>query len=143
MRILIGVDDTDNETSIGTGRFARDLSEALVKAGLGTAHGVTRHQLLVDSRIPYTSHNSAAAILFETSDVDAAARCCRGFYADNFHSGSDPGLCIAEDACSCLTEFGRAAQREILTKSQAFDLAYASGCILEEHGGTGDGIIGA
>lgn len=143
MRLLIGIDDTDNESSIGTGKFARNLCATLVEAGLGISLGVTRHQLLVDPRIPYTSHNSAAAIVFEASNMNAVAERCREFYADNFHAGSDPGLCIAEDCVSCVSDFGRAAQCEVLTKEQAYNAASVVGCLLEEHGGTGDGIIGA
>ena len=59
--ILIGIDDTDNPTSPGTGRLARNVSVELERRGLKTL-GVTRHQFLVHKAIPYTSHNSGACI---------------------------------------------------------------------------------
>jgi len=60
--VLIGIDDTDNETSPGTGRVAQQLLGDLVGSGLAAAHGATRHQLLVDPRVPYTTHNSSACL---------------------------------------------------------------------------------
>ena len=60
--LLIGIDDTDNLDTRGTGYRARTLAQGLVDAGLAAVHGITRHQLLVDPRIPYTSHNSSACL---------------------------------------------------------------------------------
>lgn len=60
--LLIGIDDTDNPYTPGTGRRARALLHELQAAGLGSPAGATRHQLLVDDRIPYTSHNSSACL---------------------------------------------------------------------------------
>ena len=63
MMIYIGIDDTDNKTSRGTGHLAR-----LIAADLAQDYrllGVTRHQLLVDPRIPYPAKNSSAAIALE------------------------------------------------------------------------------
>ena len=57
--ILIGLDDTDNAVSRGTGYLARTLLGELARRGCRPI-GVTRHQLLLDARIPYTSHNSSA-----------------------------------------------------------------------------------
>ncbi|MHC4369889.1 MAG: hypothetical protein ACYSW8_19940, partial [Planctomycetota bacterium] len=56
---LIGIDDTDNETSPGTGRLARQLLAECALRSLDPL-GVTRHQFLVDPAIRYTSHNSGA-----------------------------------------------------------------------------------
>ena len=46
--LLIGIDDTDNLESRGTGYRARMLARHLGEAQLGTVTGITRHQLLVD-----------------------------------------------------------------------------------------------
>jgi hypothetical protein len=54
-QILIGIDDTDNAETHGTGRRARQLGERLAADGLAEVDGITRHQLLIDPRIPYTS----------------------------------------------------------------------------------------
>ena len=63
---LIGIDDTDNLESRGTGHLARQLARLLESAISGLRIGsITRHQLLVDPRIPYTSHNSSACVQAE------------------------------------------------------------------------------
>ncbi len=53
---LIGIDDTDNLESRGTGFRARQLAQQLQQRGLARLRGVTRHQLFVSPEIPYTSH---------------------------------------------------------------------------------------
>ena len=65
MKILIAIDDTDNLESRGTGFRARELGLSLMQNGLANLISVTRHQLLFDRRIPYTSHNSSASLLCE------------------------------------------------------------------------------
>jgi hypothetical protein len=60
MKLLIGIDDTDNLESRGTGYCVRQLANWLSEKNLVVPLGITRHQLLVDPRIPYTSHNSSA-----------------------------------------------------------------------------------
>lgn len=68
--LLVGIDDTDNAYTPGTGRRARALLRELAAAGLGAPAGATRHQLLVDDRIPYTSHNSSACLAWRSADGD-------------------------------------------------------------------------
>ena len=43
-------------------KVARGLAERLESLGLGKSLGVSRHQLLVDNRIRYTSHNSSKGL---------------------------------------------------------------------------------
>ena len=50
--VYIGIDDTDNLETRGTGFRARQLIERLQDAGLVSGIAVTRHQLLVDDRVP-------------------------------------------------------------------------------------------
>ncbi|WP_041355139.1 hypothetical protein [Nitrosococcus halophilus] len=64
-RYFIGIDDTDNRESRGTGYRARTLGAQLEEKGLAILEGVTRHQLLVSPAIPYTSHNSAACYSYQ------------------------------------------------------------------------------
>lgn len=58
-----------------------------------------------------------------------------------------PGLCILEmsrlSGREELIRFGRRAKGEVLTKAEAYDLAGRYGIRLSEHGGSGDGVIGA
>jgi hypothetical protein len=144
--VYIGIDDTDVLGGPGTGRVAREMGAHLASLGLGHFVGVVRHQLLVDPRIPYTSHNSSKCVLFEAdvSPVELAPGCAE-YIAAHFQDGSDPGLCIALEGQSSaeLLAFGRRAQREYLTKQAALDLAARSGIMLKELGGTGGGVIGA
>jgi hypothetical protein len=143
--IYIGMDDTDNHESRGTGRLAREIAADLAKDYI--VLGVTRHQLLVDSRIPYTSHNSSAAILIEASDslqLETIYERVRALMLADFVSGSDPGLCVAtESAAQSLTGFGVRAQQEIVDQVQARFLAMSSGILLGGLGGSQDGVIGA
>ena len=93
---LIGIDDTDNLDSRGTGHRARCLLRALADAALATPLGVTRHQLLVDDRIPYTSHNSSACLQVRADAASAAVLAfCRAFLRDTAAPGADVGLCVA------------------------------------------------
>ncbi len=142
--IYIGLDDTDNPTSRGTGRLARGIAEALAEHY--RVRGVTRHQLLVDPRVPYTSHNSSAAIhLIETGDIDltALADQVQSLMLLDFQEGSDPGICLARTVSPEMIEFGRRAKVEVIQQSQARALAEQNGCILRGLGGTEDGVIGA
>lgn len=144
--VFIGIDDTDVIGGPGTGRVARGLAEYLESLDLGRARGVIRHQLLVDPRIPYTSHNSGKTIEFITDRqpedlLGAGAKYLR----DNFQKGADPGICVctAKQATQELMDYGHLAQNEFITKKQAIYLAKKLGILLSEVGGTGDGIIGA
>jgi hypothetical protein len=149
--VLIGIDDTDNREpdSIGTGRVARQIAGELVRRGLGTSLGVTRHQLLIDPAIRYTSHNSALCIGLETdAPIEAVAAAAAEELVARAQSASDPGLCVfcpdgQPTATRTLESFGLAATEQVLTKEQAYELARHAGAHLSEHGGTGDGVIGA
>jgi hypothetical protein len=144
--ILIGIDDTDIIGSTGTGRMARNLADYLIKEGMGSSPGISRHQLLVDDRIPYTSHNSSLCIGLETALSPADFQKPAGdFLKANFREGSDPGLCIClrDSVPARVTEFGLKAQTDVLHKNQALKLAAENGIYLDEFGGTGGGVIGA
>lgn len=142
---LIGIDDTDNLDTRGTGYRARCLLAALDEAALADPLGVTRHQLLVDPRIPYTSHNSSACLQVRTSralaDIFAF---CRAFLLDVAAPGSDVGLCVASSAQgAALADFGQRAKRDVLNQAAAHAAAAATGVRYEGLTGTRDGIIGS
>lgn len=149
--VLIGVDDTDNITSRGTGWLVQRLIMALEQAGLGHALGATRHQLLVDPAIPYTSHNSSACIAWDAgreADVEAIADFCGRYLSRESAPGSDPGLVVAPRvACASglagLVDYGQRAKREVLDQPSARALATASGLHVSGHGGDEGGVIGA
>jgi len=62
MLFLIGIDDTDVKDSRGTGYKSRILGERIMDLKLGDVLGISRHQLFIHPKIPYTSQNSAACI---------------------------------------------------------------------------------
>jgi hypothetical protein len=144
---LIGIDDTDNLESRGTGFRARGLGEFLAANELATVTGITRHQLLVDPRIPYTSHNSSACLtaLADPSQVDDLIAACRMYLERESAPGADAGLCVAPAGApsNAVCEFGARAKREVLTRAEALALAAAAGVWLEGVTGTHDGLIGA
>lgn len=150
-RVLVGIDDTDNLTSPGTGWLAQNLMHELVSQRLGEALGATRHQLLQDPRVPYTSHNSSACFALATAEaanLDAVERCAASFLHDHAAEGSDPGLAIVSTDVAtadreALTEFGLAVKREIVDQATARTCAAQHRVRLSGHGGTEDGVIGA
>lgn len=147
MRYLIGIDDTDNPDSRGTGFRARQLGARLGEAGLAELRGITRHQLFVHPDIPYTSHNSAACLDVRLLDgsMGMLRDFCRDYLAAESAPGSDAGLCVAgfDAVADEVVVFGRSAKHTVLTREQARDLAGRQGLHLE--GVTGDhmGMIGA
>ena len=142
--IIIGLDDTDNLESRGTGHLARQIAAEL--AVDFPLVGVTRHQLLVDQRVPCTKNNSCAAITLDVdSDVDLPRlfERVREMMLVEFQPGSDPGLCIAAEVPVEITEFGFQVKRELVEQEQARRLADVNGLLLQGLGGTQDGVIGA
>jgi hypothetical protein len=142
--LLIGLDDTDNADSRGTGHLARQLAAEGARRGLRPL-GVTRHQFLVDPRIAYTSHNSGACAAFEADGSAGAAAFAFDFVAARAAPGSDPGVCVADASgvSAEVTAFGRAAAGQVLDMAAALELAGRAGLDLRPLGGTGLGVIGA
>lgn len=143
MQYIIGIDDTDNLESRGTGHLARQIAQTL--AGDFRIHGVTRHQLLEDERVPKTAKNSCAAILLEgrSYPLEEIAIVVRKWMLDDFQPDSDPGLCVATQVPVEIIAFGQRAQREFLYQKEPRDLASTHGLLLEGLGGDQDGVIGA
>ena len=115
MRCLIGIDDTDNLESRGTGFRARQLGAT---PGRGRARPGPRHHaapaLRALRRFPYTSHNSSACLDVDLDEtrLDDARDFCREYLATESADGSDAGLCLAPfDAIADeMIEFGRSAK---------------------------------
>ena len=142
--IYVGLDDTDNKSSRGTGRLARTIAASL--ADRFKVRGVTRHQLLVDPRVPYTSHNSSATIHLDedgNTNLTATADLVQEIIQADFQEGSDPGLCVAQSVSQEMITFGQRAKRELVRQAEAREIAQRCGCVLRGLGGTQDGVIGA
>ncbi len=146
MRYWIGIDDTDNLESRGTGHRARMLGLALKGAGLGQLESVTRHQLLVHPDIRYTSHNSSACLTLDgQASLDDIEAFCASFLRRESAEGADAGLCVLEQEQidPGVRSFGLRAKREMLGQAEAFDWAARSGARLSGLTGDGGGVIGA
>lgn len=146
-RLLVGIDDTDNLESRGTGFRAREFGRQLMEEGLADVRGISRHQLYVHPDIPYTSHNSALCL-----DIDWRGGAlgnligmCRDYLAHYSADGSDAGFSVAvfDDIPSEVVAFGQRAKAEVLTKAQAAELAQRSNIHLEGVTGDHGGIIGS
>lgn len=148
IRWLIGIDDTDNLESRGTGHLARRLAECLSQFHPSlTIHGISRHQLFFDSRIPFTSHNSSACIelSFPSPLYYEIIRLCERFLTENSASGSDVGFCFMQwDQISTeIIEFGKIAKVNILNMDLAYRVISESNGLLSGLRGSCGGIIGA
>jgi len=142
--ILVGIDDTDIVDSPGTNQLARLIAKTL--SPRYDCRQITRHQLLFDPRVPYTSHNSSASLALEpqaefslTDLIVEVRQIMLGWYIE----GSDPGLCVTTEVPPEVSEFGRKCQREVVHQSEAREIALRTGLHLEGLGGTQDGVIGA
>ncbi len=149
MKILFCIDDTDNLETRGTGQLSQIVADRIVENGWGTCSGVSRHQLFVHDDIPYTSHNSAMCFEAEIGDrhLSTVIEFGKSCLEEESAEGSDPGLCVTVNDRRLnrdrLISFGRDAKKTVLTKEMAYSLAKELGIHLSEHGGTGDGVIGA
>lgn len=149
MTIYLCIDDTDSIDSRGTGELAELIRDGIEQAGWGKTDGVTRHQLLLDKDIAYTSHNSSMCFRAEIADVhfDDVVRYASAFLEKESEPGSDPGLCVVRcDALldtEALIRFGYKTKRQVVRVEEAYALAARLRIHLSAHGGTGEGVIGA
>lgn len=149
MKLLIAIDDTDSLESRGTGQLAQIMIEKIEQMRWGICSRITRHQLFVHDDIPYTSHNSAMCFGAEIDKhrYDDLIAFGMRFLETESEKGSDPGLCVVNMDNGLNTDlliaFGRRAKTEVLEKSNAYALANDLGIHLSEHGGNGQGIVGA
>jgi hypothetical protein len=83
------VDDTDNITADRAGKLARWFEKELPEGC--RVEGVVRQQLLVDDRIPYTSHNSSACVMVDAPTPLGFVAHDRAIeHLEAFLEGSDP-----------------------------------------------------
>jgi tRNA(Ile2) C34 agmatinyltransferase TiaS len=145
MSWLVGIDDTDTSDTPGTNKLALHLADQLSESL--RARLIVRHQLLVDPRVPYTSHNGCVSLLLETlfEGPDKLADMLAPEIVAWCPQGSDPGLCIAnsDSVGAAIVQFGQLCQEEVVDQGDARRAAAESGLHLECLGGTGDGVIGA
>lgn len=149
MQVLVCIDDTDRLGGRGTGALGAQLIAELEEKGWGRCEPITRHQLFVHPDIPYTSHNSAMCFSLTTDAgfLDLIIEHAQSLLERESAEGADPGLCVAVlDRLlepGRLVAFGYEAKKTVLKKEDAYALAEKLNVHLSEHGGTGQGVIGA
>jgi hypothetical protein len=148
VRVYIGLDDTDNPDSMGTGRLSRMLAARLEEQGFLANCENTRHQFLLDPAIPYTSHNSSACVGAEVIDavaLEVLGEAAMGFVGEHFHEGANPGVFITDAANvpESFARLGRRAQREVIDLAEVRRLVAPSKAFAWWAGETGQGLIGA
>jgi len=148
MKYLVCIDDTDMPGTKGTGWLVQEMCEQIETLG-GNCSSISRHQLFVHEDIPYTSHNSSMCfeINLENQTMEPIISYMANFLETRSQKGSDPGLCVAKLDKALgqkeLIAFGKMAKQAVTSKAAAYDLAWKTGIHLSEHGGTGDGVVGA
>ena len=150
MRILVCIDDTDNLESVGTGTHAQEFRNIIEENNLGKTYFISRHQLYVHKDVSYTSHNSSMcfeADVKDKKDVEKIIKIGKKHLEKISAEGSDPGLCVAikDDIKSpqSLIAYSKKAKCSLLTKKEAYGMAKSQGIHLSEHGGDGQGVVGA
>ncbi|MBL6963565.1 MAG: hypothetical protein ISR55_07070 [Bacteroidetes bacterium] len=145
MIVYIGLDDTDNKESRGTGFKSRQLGELIDAKKLGSLVGITRHQLFVHPDIPYTSQNSAACLEVQCTDMEPLIPLCEEFLIQESEEGSDAGLCITQSSMLSKEhrKFGWAVKRKMLNQEKVQMQVEGQSIYLKGITGTKNGIIGA
>lgn len=143
-RYYLSFDDTDNLETPGTGHLLQGFLDSLPCESTF----ISRHQLFVHHDVPYTSHNSAmCALVSENAELARLVSGASAYLESHAAPGADPGLCVADfQRLSCperLVMWGYRAKKEILRKEEAYELAKECGVHLSEHGGDGQGVVGA
>lgn len=149
MNYLVCMDDTDMPGTRGTGWLVEGICEILRENCQADTSAISRHQLYVHEDIPYTSHNSSMCfkLTLKQNSIMQIMDLMVNLLETRSEKGSDPGLCVAELTKALnrqeLIKFGKAAKTNVLSKDQAYALARKTGVHLSEHGGTGQGVVGA
>jgi hypothetical protein len=145
--IYVGIDDTDTLESRGTNQLAKSLARAV--ADRFHCLRIVRHQLLWDPRVPFTSKNGSACLVFEprrgrtAKEVGELTDELRQLMLSDYVPGSDPGLCVATEVNATAIAFARRCQCDLVDQQRALAIAAGTGATLVGLGGTNDGMIGA
>lgn len=142
--IYAGIDDTDTIDSRGTNQLALQIVAELQPDW--RCHQVLRHQLFQDERVPFTSQNGSASLLFSplrNASAEELFESISAILLREFIPGSDPGLAVAEVVPAEIQQFGQICKIHVTSQADAGKLADRYQIRLQGLGGTNDGIIGA
>ena len=97
IRYYLCVDDTDDLTKkTSTGKIAEHIKKEAESLGSVIDYGITRHQLLLDDAIAYTSHNSSMCFSGSLSEGQLSRlweKAAEIIMAEKAET-ADPGLCL-------------------------------------------------
>ena len=147
-KFLLCIDDTDElGGEISTGLLAEEI--AAFADSFEPVSFVTRHQLLLDPRINYTSHNSSMCLEARLTEsqkqrvLDFALELLERKSAPN----AEPGIAAAFEKdivnAAKLINFGKSAKEIFLSSEQAFKTAHEQNVFLKELKSGARGVIGA
>ncbi len=147
-KFLLCIDDTDElGGEISTGLLAEEI--AAFAGSFAPVSLVTRHQLLLDPRINYTSHNSC--MCFEAWLTKEQKQSVLNFAIELLERKStpsaEPGIAAAfeKDILSAqgLINFGKSVKQVFLSTERAFEIAREQNVFLKELKSGARGVIGA
>ena len=143
--IYVGIDDTNNSESVGTGKFTRHVADEISK--IYPVYGVTRHQFYVHPDIDYSIHNFCAVIHVNTGKehVNTVFDIAQQKIKSDFNMGSNPGLAVADESqiSPAVVIYGKDAKEKVLTQRCARIIAKNSNIKLSGFGQNKNGVIGA
>ena len=147
-KFLLCIDDTDElGGEISTGSLAEEI--AAFAGSFAPVSFVTRHQLLLDPRINYTSHNSCMCLEARLTEsqkqrvLDFALRLLKHKSAPSAESGIAASFEKDIENAQELISFGRSAKEIFLSTERAFDMAHEQNVFLKELKSGARGVIGA
>ena len=147
-KFLLCIDDTDElGGEISTGLLAEEIAAFI--GSFAPVSFVTSHQLLLDPRINYTSHNSCMCL--EALLIEEQKQSALNFALDLLERkcapSAEPGIAAVyeKDILSAqgLINFGTSAKEIFLNPQQAFEEAALQNVFLKELKSGARGVMGA
>ena len=147
-KFLLCIDDTDElGGEVSTGLLAEEI--AAFAGSFAPVSFVTRHQLLLDPRINYTSHNSCMCLeaWLTESQKQSMLDFALGLLVRKSAPSAEPGIAAALEKdivnAAKLINFGRSAKEAFLSTQRAFRIAREQNVFLKELKSGARGVIGA
>ena len=147
-KFLLCIDDTDElGGEISTGLLAEEIAAFI--GSFAHVSFVTRHQLLLDPRINYTSHNSCMCLeaMLTEEQKQSALNFAIELLERKCAPSAEPGIAAVfeKDILNAqeLINFGKSAKEIFLKPQQAFEEAASQNVFLKELKSGARGVIGA
>ncbi|WP_428737972.1 hypothetical protein [Sulfurimonas sp.] len=146
----IAIDDTDElNYHTSTGKIALNIQQQLESTFSLQTSVLTRHQLLMDAKVPYTSHNSAMCfgITSHNYNLEDIKKFIIESVTNQAANSSAPGICICSEQNitnkETFIEYGFDAKDIVLDIEKAFKIAKEQNIFLLGLKENKQGVIGA